>query len=113
MTDMLLGFLTVIVMLAAAWAYLRQGLMTAFMMCCNVFAAGLIAFNFWEPIADTLDAMFAGTFLKGYEDAIALTGLFCVSLGLLRLVTNFLCSSYIEFPAALQYGGGIFFSLVL
>ncbi len=110
---MLLGFLTIIVMLAVTWAYLRLGLMTAFMMCVNVVAAGLIAFNFWEPLADTLDAVFTGTFLKGYEDAICLTGLFCVSLGLLRLITNFLCSTYVTFAPVVQYGGGIFFSLVL
>ena len=110
---MLLGFLTVIVMIAVTWAYLRLGLMTAFMMCCNVLAAGLLAVNFWEPLADTLDPMFAGSFLHGYEDALCLVSLFCLSLGLLRLTTNSLCGSFIEFPPALQLGGGIFFSLVM
>ena len=110
---MLLGFLTVVMMLALAYAYLREGLMTAFMMCCNVFAAGLIAFNFWEPIADTLDPMFTGSFLKGYEDAIGLLSLFCISLGLLRVVTNFLCPNLVQFPAWLQLGGGAFFALTM
>src|SRR5262245_14668435 len=108
---MLLGFLTIVVMAGVTWAYLRLGLMTAFMMCVNVFAAGLLTFNFFEPLADLLDPMFTGTFLKGYEDAICLVVLFCLILGLLRLTTNFLCSSYIQFPAALQLGGCIFFAM--
>jgi Colicin V production protein len=109
---MLLGFLTVLVMLAVAYAYLRPGLMTAFMMCCNVFISGLVAFNFFEPIADALDPMFTGSFLKDYEDAICLLLLFCVTLGLLRLLTNFLCSSMTQFPMWLQYGGSVFFGML-
>lgn len=108
---MLLGFLTVVVMLGVAWAYFRLGLMTAFMMCVNVFASGLLTFNFWEPLADTLDPMFTGTFLKGYEDALCMVVLFCLILGLLRLLTNYLCSAYIQFPAAVQVGGCIFFGM--
>ena len=109
---MLLGFLTILVMLAVAYAHLRGGLMTSFMMCVNVFAAGLVTFNFYEPLADTLDPMFTGTFLKGYEDAICMVGLFSVVLVPLRMIANALCSSVTQLPMWLQFGGGIFFSLV-
>ena len=111
LTTMLLGFLTILVMIAVTWAYLRLGLMTALTMCINVFVAGLLAFNFWEPIADTLDPMFTGTFLKGYEDALVLVLIFCAALALLRLCTNYLCSSLLVYPPALEYGGCILFSL--
>lgn len=110
---MLLGSLTILMMLTMAYAYLREGLMTSFMMCGNVIAAGLIALNFWEPIADTLDPMVATTILKGYEDAICLLLLFCITLGLLRVLTNFLCSSFIHFSPWLQYGGGAFFAMIV
>lgn len=109
---MLLGFLTILVMLAIAYAHLRGGLMTSFMMCVNVFAAGLVTFNFYEPLADALDLMFTGTFLKGYEDAICMVGLFGVVLVPLRVTANSLCSSVTQFPLWLQFGGGIFFSMV-
>src|SRR6266852_4062581 len=64
---MLLGFLTIAITLALAYAYYREGLFTAFTMFCNVFLGGLIAFNFWEPLAALLEPILAGTFLRGYE----------------------------------------------
>jgi len=109
---MLVGFVTVVIMLAVAYAYLREGLFTACTMAVNVFLAGLVAFNFWEPLAALLDPMLVGTFLHGYEDAVCLVLLFSLVLGLLRTVTNNLASSRIEFRGWLQSGGGILFGLI-
>lgn len=108
---MLLGFLTVVIMLVVAYAYWREGLLTACTMFVNVILAGLVAFNFWEPLADLLDPMVANTALQGYEDAICLILLFCLTLGLLRLVTNNIANTDLEFPPALLRGGGVFFGL--
>ena len=55
---MLLGFLTVIIMAIVAYAFWREGPLTAFASCVNVLLAGLLAFNFWEPIADAFDSSF-------------------------------------------------------
>jgi hypothetical protein len=103
---MLLGFLTIVIMLAVAYAYLREGVFTAFVMCCNVFLAGLVAFNFWEPLANQLDPA-----LAGYEDILCLILLFSLTLGLLRAVTNSLSRTQIDFPPAVQRGGGAIFGL--
>ena len=109
---MLLGFITVVIMLSVAYAYLREGLFTACTMAVNVFLAGLVAFNFWEPLASTLDPMLAGTFLHGYEDAFCLSALFSLVLGLLRTLTNNLAGSRVEYQGWLQSGGAILFGLI-
>ena len=108
---MLLGFLTVVIMGVVAYAYWREGLLTACTMFLNVFLAGMVAFNFWEPIADVLDPMFATNFLHGWEDFICLAMLFCFTLGILRLTTNNLARSDLEYPPGLLRGGGVFFGL--
>lgn len=111
-TVMLLGFLTVVIMLLVAYAYLREGLFTACTMAINVLLAGLIAFNFWEPLAAILDPMLAGSFLHGYEDAFCLMLLFSVVLGLLRGATNNLARSRVQLEGWLQTGGGLVFGLI-
>src|SRR5215210_3775980 len=108
----MLAIVTILIMLAVGYVYLTEGLFTACMMACNVLAAGLVAFNFWEPMADWLETQFAGTFLLGYEDALSLVLLFSLSLGLLRLATNNLAAVQIEFHPIMQSAGGILFGLV-
>jgi len=87
---------------------LIQGVSTALTMFCNVFLSGLIAFNFWEPLADLLDPPLSRSFFAGYEDAICLTGLFGIAFALLRLATNTLAGAVIDFhPVAQRVGGAI------
>jgi uncharacterized membrane protein required for colicin V production len=108
---MLLGFLTILIMLITSYALMREGLLTAFTMCCNVLLAGLVAFNFWEPLADLIDPGFAGSAMHGYEDALCLFLLFFATLLLLRWATNQLANRVLELHMALQHGGGVFFGL--
>lgn len=108
----MLAFLTIVVMLIVAYAFAREGLMTAFTMLCNVVLAGLVAFDFWEPIAAELDPMFAGSFLHGYEDALCLVLLFSLTLGLLRLVTNNLARTQLKLQPLAQQIGAVVLGLV-
>jgi hypothetical protein len=103
---------TIIIMLIVAYAYFREQALTAFAMFINVCLAGVITFNFWEPLADLLDPMFAGMFLAGFEDFLVMILLFSVSLGLLRTATNSLAYMTVEYPAAVGQGGGVFFGLL-
>jgi hypothetical protein len=109
---LLLGFLSVLIMLIIAYALMREGMLTAFVTCCNVFISGLIAFNFWEPLADFLDPVVATNALHGYEDTICLFLLFIVPLLLLRWTTNQLAPRMPEYHPAVQFGGSVFFGLV-
>jgi len=107
----MLTLLTILIMLGLAYLFLIQGLATAFMMFCNMMLAGLIAFNFWEPLADLLDPLLSHSFFVGYEDAVCLTGLFAIAFALLRLTTNTLSGAVIEFHPLAQRIGGAFFGL--
>jgi uncharacterized membrane protein required for colicin V production len=89
-----------------AFMQYRNGLFTSVAMIIQVLLAGLVAFSFWEPIADELDAYWSDGRMAGYEDAIVLVGLFCLTLGGLRLVTNRLNKMMIDFNWHVQQVGG-------
>ena len=109
----MLIFFTILIMLIVAYAEFREGIFTAFTMLVNVILAGLIAFNFWEPLADLLDSSLRDSFLDGYQDLFLLIALFCVSLGLLRAATNNLANKQIAFPAVLQQFGAAGIGLLI
>jgi hypothetical protein len=109
---MLLGFFSIVIMCLVAYAYLREGLFTALTMFCNVFLAGVVAFNFWEPLADSLEPLLRSSFLNGFEDFLCLIVPFCVTLGALRLIVNSLCNSRVQFSGPVQSAGGIAFGVL-
>lgn len=100
----MLAFLTILIMVAVGYAYLVEGLLTAFLMFCNVVGAGLITFNFYEPVADLVDCW-------GYEDALAMVAIFGLSLGALRTMTNNLANTLVEYYEPVQRAGGAIFGL--
>lgn len=108
---MLVGF-TILLMLLVAYSLLQEGLIPAFCMNINILLAGLITFNFWEPIAEMIDPMLVGSFLEGYEDALVMILLFGGSVALLRLGTSQVISSVIEFPTLIQQLGSAGFGLL-
>jgi hypothetical protein len=108
----MLTYLTIFMMLAVGYAYFREGLFTAFTMLCNVMFAGLLAFNFWEPLANLLDGPLQGSALEGHEDFLVLLVIFCLTLGLLRLVTNNLANNLVDYTAVPQQIGGAFVGIL-
>jgi uncharacterized membrane protein required for colicin V production len=97
---------TLVIMLVVAASMYRNGIFTSLTMLIQVPLAGLLAFGFWEPVADELDSFFQDGPLAGYEDCIALTLLFVISLTILRLVTNRLNKEMIDFNWLAQQIGG-------
>jgi hypothetical protein len=108
----MLAFMTVLLMLLVAYCFWREGLLTACTTCINVLIAGLVAFNFWELIADLLDPLFQETVVAGYEDALCLVALFALTLGLLRWVTNSLANRQLEYHPVLDQGGRVVLGLL-
>ena len=108
----MLPFLTVLIIGGVCYAFWHEGLLTACCMFVNVLIAGVIAFFFFEPIADELDGMLQGTFLSGFEDCFCLVLLFSVTLGLLRLATNGLAYTDLDYPEGLLRGGSVVFGLL-
>lgn len=109
---MILGFLTVIIMLGTAYAFFREGVLAAFAMTVNILVAGLIAFNFFEPLAEQLTSMLEGSLLQGYEDSFSLVLIFCLTLAFLRWASNALLHTTIEYHPAIQQGGAALFGLL-
>jgi hypothetical protein len=104
----MLTAICVLMILAVGYAHMRDGLFTALCMLVNVLIAGVIAFGFFEPIADWLEGHVQGGSVAGYEDFIALVVLFAGSVIVLRSITNRLAPDMLDFPANAQYGGAVF-----
>ncbi|MCC6417660.1 MAG: CvpA family protein [Gemmataceae bacterium] len=108
----MLILLTLGVMGGVAYAHFREGLFTAVTTLVNVFLAGLLTFNFFEPLARTIGGLFRGSFLSGYEDFLAIVVLFCALLFGLRTLTIRYNGDLIEFPPAVQQFGAAFVGLL-
>lgn len=102
---MTLGIATLLIMLACGYAQYRNGLFSAFAMLIMVILSGLVAFGFWEPIADLLDPLFQNTAMAGTEDAIVLFSLFALVLLALRVTINYMAPDMIEENGILQHFG--------
>src|SRR5262245_51383569 len=109
----MLTLLTVGLMLICAYVYFREGLFTAVCMCANVFLAGLLAFNFFEPLANVAEQALDKTFLQGYEDFVCLIGLFSISLGVLRSVANRINNEEVHYQPTLNALGAAGVALVM
>jgi hypothetical protein len=103
---------TIALMLICAFVYLREGLFTAVCMCVNVLLSGLIAFNFFEPLADGIESLFERTWLQGYEDFGCMVGIFCVCLAILRNLTNRMNNEEVEYQPTLNALGAAAVALV-
>jgi hypothetical protein len=102
----MLVLLTIAVMGAVAYAHVREGLLTAFTMLCNVCIAGVVAFYFGEPAAAGLVKVIPD--FEGYEDALCLVGFFCATLALLRWGCGQLAPTQTELhPLAQQIGAAV------
>jgi uncharacterized membrane protein required for colicin V production len=106
----MLIFLTILMILIVVYSLWGEGVVTAFTMAVNIFLAGLLAFNFFEPVADYLEPMVRDTFLEGYEDFLVLLIVFCTVLGVLRLISNSIVNTQIDQYPMLQQVGTLFFA---
>lgn len=83
---------------------MNEGVFSAAVILVCVVAGGLIAFNFFEPVAHLLESNF--TFLDGYGDIIAMLGLFAIAVTGLRLVSEQIAPTMVEFPDLVHRMGG-------
>ncbi len=97
---------TLVVMAVVAASQYRNGPFTSVTVLLQVMLAGLVAFAFWEPVADELDGALQGGRAAGLEDAIALTFLFVAAFLGMRVVTNRINHQLIDYPTAVQHAGG-------
>jgi uncharacterized membrane protein required for colicin V production len=94
--------------LGVAYALASEGLWGAALMFFNVLFAGMIAFNFYEPLARLVDSTGINW---GFSDTLCMLGVFCIALVVLRMTTETIAPSMVRFPTAVYHAGRIVFSL--
>ncbi|MBM4067395.1 MAG: CvpA family protein [Planctomycetes bacterium] len=102
----MLTALTILIMLIVAYSAFREGIFTSLTILVNILLAGVVTFNFWEPLCGLAEPMIGGGFLDDYLDFIFMIALFCITLALLRMATNNLANYQIQFAARLNQIGG-------
>ncbi len=108
----MLFLLTLGIITLVALAHWREGIFSAATICFNTLLAGVLTFNFWPPLADLLEDELAGSPLQNYEDAIALTVLFVVLLGVLRIAVVYLVPEPMGFSEGWNRFGGLAFGVL-
>ncbi len=103
---------TVLIILACGAAQYRNGLFTSVAMVVMTLISGLVAFNFFEPIARALEPAFQDNMLAGTEDMITLVTLFSVTMLVLRVAVNYLNPDMIDEHGYLQHLGALAVGLV-
>src|SRR4051795_9629431 len=97
-----------VLILGMTYALSSEGLGGAALMFFNVLFAGIIAFNFYEPLAALIDKTGVNW---GMSDPIFLILLSDVAVLILRLTTETLAPSMVRFPTPVYHIGRLLFGL--
>ena len=92
--------------LGLTYALTSEGLWGSALMFFNVLFGGLIAFNFYEPLARLIDSTGIGW---GFSDTLCMLGLFCVATVLLRMTTETIAPAQVRFPMPVYHMGRLVF----
>jgi hypothetical protein len=98
----------VFLILLMTYALSSEGLWGAALMFFNVLFGGLIAFNFYEPLARLIDSTGIGW---GFSNTLSMLSIFSVSVLLLRMTTETLAPAMVRFPTPVYHAGRLFFAL--
>ena len=99
-----------LIILIVAWSLIREGLWGATLIFFEVIVAGLIALNFFEPLAGLVQDNLA--FLAGYEDGLVLLLLFGLALFILHEADGALWPNMVRFPGLVHRGGAVVFGVL-
>jgi hypothetical protein len=102
----MIDVLLVVVIGVVAWCVASEGAWGAGFTFVSVLMAGLLAMNFFEPIANYLQYTVAGSAdWAARWDVISLVGLFALFTFLLRLMTDYLAPKFIPVHPLVHEGG--------
>jgi uncharacterized membrane protein required for colicin V production len=102
--DLIISFL----LLGLVYVLTSEGLWGSALMFFNVLFSGMIAFNFYEPVANLIDST---GIPWGFSDTLSMLGLFCISLGMLRMTTETIAPAMVRFPMPVYHLGRFVFGL--
>lgn len=93
---------------AVAYAMAVEGLAESLIVLFITLIAGFLALAVHQSLADFLAGKFAGSMAEGTEDALALVGIFCLTAGGLRWLTQIILPWQVSLPPlANQIGGAV------
>lgn len=101
------GMILVAIVAVVTWCVASEGVWGAGLTFLCVLFAGILAMNFFEPIAGYLD----GIGYPEYSDLVALVGLFALFTFLGRLATDNISPTEIEFDSRVYQAGRWLFAL--
>lgn len=93
----MIDILMILVLAVVTWCVASEGAWGAGLTFLSVLFAGLLAMNWFEPLADNLTGMAAGW--AYHWDIVALLGLFAGFIFLFRFLTDSLMPTYVEVQA--------------
>src|SRR4051812_1048399 len=91
--------------LGMTYALMSEGAWGAALMFFNVLFAGLIAFNFYEPLATLLAGQVSA--MAAWADMLCLMLLFVISLVILRIITESIAPAMVRFPTPIFHIGRV------
>jgi hypothetical protein len=94
--------------LGMTYALTSEGLWGSALMFFNVLFGGMIAFNFYEPLARLIDSTGIGW---GFSDTLCMLGLFIISVLLLRMTTETIAPAMVKFPMPVYHLGRLIFGV--
>lgn len=106
--EMLINAIIAGLVLGLTYALTSEGLWGAALMFFNVVFAGMITFNFYEPLADLIDRTGINW---GGSEALSILLLFGVSVLILRLTTETLAPAMVRFPMPIYQAGRLVFGV--
>jgi hypothetical protein len=104
--ETIMSLIIVGLFLGLTYVLTSEGLWGSALMFFNVVFGGMIAFNFYEPVARLLDSTGIGW---GFSDTLCLLGLFAVATGLLRMTTETIAPAMVRFPPPVYHAGRLLF----
>lgn len=102
----MLVFTTFLLMLIVSYAFFQEGLFVAFCNFVNLLLAFVVVVGFYEPAAGFLEEQLKDSAADGFEDAIAMVGLFLASFGALKILSLQLAPSVIDYQHLVHNLGG-------
>jgi hypothetical protein len=106
MAPTVINLIIVVLFALLTYALTSEGLWGSALMFFNVVFGGMIAFNFYEPLARLLDSTGIGW---GFSDTLCMLGLFAITVLLLRMTTETLAPAMVRFPPPIYHAGRFLF----
>ncbi|MDB5352452.1 MAG: hypothetical protein JWN86_3699 [Planctomycetota bacterium] len=105
--ELVVNLVICVLILGMTYALSSEGAWGAILMFFNVMFAGLIAFNFYEPLAQLLAANASA--MAGWADMICLLFLFLITMVILRVITDMIAPRMVRLPTPVYHLGRLLF----